>query len=679
MKHLGKVLILLLVFVSAFLLSTFPLVFHLGEHFAETTDKSFYSYLYWHNYSAIKNLSFLNHSLYFNTNQIFPWPSTLLYSDFMLLGGLVFVPIYTVTKNLIIATNSTAIAFFGLNFLSSFATFKYFTKRYSAAMVGAIVYTFNPLTLAHEGGHAQLMMRFGLPPLFLFTYLYLRKPTLRTAFYAAMFFWLNSFTNIYFFLTGILMVGGLVVIKLIECRAQLFQHVFSWLKYVWITLPFLILIWFYYQPYWAFFQKENASRQLSENISFSAQPIDFITPNQYSVLYRGLYDYLSKFRPEVESRSGLSEHTLWVGLVPLALSIIGAYRLRKSHRQLYEVCLFIVAVAAILSLGPYFVSFANHNSGIRLPYYYLYKYFGAMRSLRVPSRLMFMSYVPLGILTSAGFAYLGKLKSRKNLISAVLLLFLSLELIQNYPIKNQQSIYKQALNLSAQQKLGFLKNQATVHLPTYLSTSNMSSYSTWMILTNEKSFNGYSGYFPPDWIWLGKRWDAHFERQSLVEMNSLGYNYLIIHKDKLARNVNKQIKTVAETNQLKMKLKTPRLVIYNLKSNSSLNRRCSNKLHPQIKVNGLFNGKRAWVEIYNRHDCYLVNSGAKRYFRLEIVSKSTTKRVLSSGYIAVPMLLHPESTMRTSVVLNHRVTDVANEPLFPISYRVVSIAEDKII
>ena len=652
LRKIGSVFSIFILGFIAISIITWPLVTQLSTHLNEQSDLVFYHYLLSSNWQSILNLEIFDWSSYLQGKQFFPWPLTKVYSDLMLLPMLVYGPIVWATQNPVLALNLTGFIFLCLNLVSMYLVAQGFLKNRWAAWLAGLIYAFNTPQLAHYiGGHWQLTMRFFLPPLLWFGYSFITKPSYKQALWLMVFFVLNSLTNVYFLAYGIVLISVIVLIFLYQNRAKWRSYLLVRLSYFWVFLPSLGFLYAYYWPWQRFFKFEGVTRNLIEVVSFSARTIDYVTPDVHSWLYYWWYAFLLRWRSVEAVKAGLVENSLWLQIVPILFLISGLVYLRKYWRQVGWIA-YLLIIALVLGFGPYW---QNNFTGLPLPYLWLYKYVFFIQSMRVPARFIFLALVPFSLV--AGYGVLWWQKKTRGRLWLIILIASLLIIAENrtlgFAAVGKKSLYPVVQKLVKKGDLGFLNDQPTVHLPIWVSAkTDYFTYLSWISATQEKSFNGYSGYYPGDWTSIQKELDKQFTDKELMILKTLGYRYLIVHWDYFGPSQKELRKTQLKQIDQSLVWQKQNISIYDLKKVAAPLRICSD-----LKLKVIFNKK--WqtttgimgdINIQNLRNCYL-NLSNRSFAKYHLLISNSFRQEQISQEIRLPMMLRPKEIISLPVNL----------------------------
>lgn len=632
---------------------TWPFVIKISTYFPEG-DHSLSASILWYNQKSILNGIIFKPAQYFQGYQMYPLPNTITYTDHFFIPSLIFSPIYWASNNLILSTNLFILMTFILTFMSCYFCLNYLIKNSAASIIGAIVFTFNPLTYSHFAvGHLHLINKYFLPPLFLYFYLFLKKPAKLNSFLVGLFYNLNFLSSS---TLGIYSTITLIIIFLIYSVMKIFSkkwgEILNLSKNVLLVLVFFPFLLYFYLPYLGLPLKEKVNRELSENIYYSAEISDWLFSTADNFLYGNFVKLNEKNRWPVNTFGQFytyQERTMFFNLVPFALLFLGIYHLtKKSHLKkpfnqnsaLIFFNLFLLLFSAVLTLGPVIKLGSNYVRNLPLPFYPLYQLIPIMHAGRVPSRFQFIFYLPLAFFVSYGALFILNRIPKKQIMVFLLLSFLLF--LENFNV-NDYSLQSDILNSFnkeiSQQELLFLRNNHTLHLPISKSLAKETEYTIWAVQTGEITFNGYSGFFPEDYLKFKRSLWQDVDEAALKKIYALGIDYLVIHKNLMG---NKDLKKISALNldTSAKKLDNKMLLVLDLKKFNFNIAYCSFpddfKFNFETNVNPA-NGKNEQVLIMeNVNDCFL-SPKISRYQKILYGDSSNRSNV----HIKLPILINP--------------------------------------
>ncbi len=662
------------------ILLTWPFVLRLSTFYKDAGDYPLNGWILWYNQLALTTGRVFHHQAYFNSTQFYSLPYSLAYSEHLFIPSLLFDPLYWLTHHLILSVNLFGLITFSLTFLSSYYTLNYFMKNSLSSILGAMVFTFNPLVFSHFPDHLQLMNRYFIPPLFLLAYLFFKEPRWKSGLLFFLFFTLNALSVIYFQLMCVLLLPlfflPFLAVHLANRNWKYFIHLF---QHSLIGLLFLPLLLYFNLPYLEFSTREQAIRDLDYNRILSARGIDWVSPPADSLVYqrfsKSLYDW------KVSGEHLDVDHTLFLNMTPFVLFLLGIVwwiswmKKRKPGDWNVETALFffsnigILLGALVFSFGPYFLGWNNDYGTFRLPFYSLYKLTSLLDGFRAPTRFQFIFYIPFSIFVACGAQQLLKnSKVRASLLFSCLFLFV---LLENIHPRNYQETASMFESVKAKQTdFHFLKDKFTLHLPSYagylltihdvrtpsdftkVAFLKESTYLTWQTLTEERTLNGYSGYVPDDLATFLGSLNEHLDERAINELSLLGINYVVIHKKLFTESpFLKPFRASKTLLDLGRVFEDDETLILDLGKYSTELRRCSLGTDFSIDNPHLYavDGEPNYCDfvLKNHGDCYLPSQFQHRYLPLQLELGNQ----VYAAYLKLPLLIKPHQQMDARVFL----------------------------
>lgn len=611
-------------------LFTWPMILNLPVFYSDQSDYTLVGWILWYNQHSFITGRIFSQIDYFNAFQFYPWPYALAFSEHFFIPALIFSPIYWISEQLVLSVNLYTFSTFILTFITSFYVFKKFLKSVGAALIAGLIFTFNPVTAAHFPGHTHLLGKFFLPIIFLTAVNYFTNPTLKKACLLSGAFTLNALTSINFF---IISVPSLILTAIPFVLTNIFNKNYVYFKQLFLSslgllvcLPFLA---YFLLPYQNFSHFENAQRGVDESIFFSAQPIDWLLPFPESLLYKNLVTFYDETRvgfPKIN----YSEHTLGLNIIPLLLFFIGALSIQK--RKIITSDPLIIALFCV-AIGTLLLTFGPMWGDIKLPYYYFNELTGLLNGIRVPTRFQFFFYIPFSILAGLGYLAIQKhLKAKSLVLIFVLFSLITLENINIWQfMSDTSSLTLNNPTMNEYRELKFLQDSTTIHLPAYSPDfEKQIYYLSLATIHKEKLVNGYSGYFPPEWVQLISQINTQLDINLVKKLSALKVKYLIFHKDRLEESELSE--RISQDEELKKTViyNTPHYLIIDTSLLDFKFRKCSLAKDIDLKLNslsqshGIISTYFYQMQLTNKADCYFTNILNDRYqkFNLFVNGKS---------------------------------------------------------
>jgi len=696
-KKIIFILSLGVLFTAAF---TWPFVSKIASYYSDSGDYPLTGWMLWYNFQHLKNLSIFSAGQYFNASQFSLLPNSLTYSEHLFIPSLFFSPLFALTKNLVLSVNVFSFSTFVLSFVTSFYLIYYFTKSRKSSVVGALIYTFNPLTFSHFPDHLHLVCKFFLPLVFLFAYRFLEKPKLKSSFLFFLFFTLNALSVINFgIISAISLLIFVVPFLAVAVINKNYNYLMNLLKYSLVALIFSPMLLYFYLPYYQTSRSEGLARTLEENVAYSARLNDWIAPTPENIFYKKLFLSLEKIRAPREQGGSFnySEHTLFLNVLPFLLFLVGLYTFYMSYlKKRYSLpvflsTLFLLLSAFILTFGPFFLGWDKLSGNIKLPFYYIYKIFPLMDGIRTPTRFQFIFYIPFSIIAALGVSQIlkkissifraSKLRllakstlnyllfpkkpSQKTIVrwviylkevglTLIVIVFILVLFAENY-LKRDYLNTSTILSNVESSKLEFLKDKLTIHYPSHLDRNfpDEAGYLNWATVTKEKLVNGYSGYYPPDFYYFMLDFNkSNLSDTSIKKLKSLGVEYLVIHEELLSSKENEFVKNNLKSTESATVLKQENESIINLEQINPPVTVCNTKdslgfsfVSPLIIQFGkpIFSIAR----LENRNSCFYVTPKEQRYLK---VHYRVGKRE-GDSFLILPILIEPQRASAVSTLL----------------------------
>lgn len=554
-KHF-VIIILSLILTAIF---TWPFISKLNTFFYDNGEYQLSTSIMAYNASSILSGKVFNREDYFNGFQLYPQPYTLAYSDLRLLPSVIFMPIFTFLKTLIpqvqayvFSVNLVTLLAFVLSFIASFYAINYLVKNSLAALVGAVIYTFNPITFSKMPEHFEYLNKYLLPLVFLFAFKLLKTPTLKNSLVFFLVLTLNSFSTIYYQIYTFILLPFFALPFLITNFFKKDKKYF--LKLIFSSLIFIIFVpifVYFNSPYLEFSKKENATRSVLENSFFSARLIDYISTPPNNWVYNSFVKSIEEFRAPKGNNGEFNylEHSLFLNIIPLVLFCFFLWYFFKnqSFKKLDKFVFLsfgvLLVVSFVLTLGPFFQGWNSNDSQVKSPFYFLYQNLPLLKGVRVPTRAQFLFYVPFSLFISLGLnCLLSKVSTRSKKLPYFLVIIILLGLfVENFtpsPIGRSYNSTSDMLtaidNINTEGKsLNFLKDKVTLHLPTLVEDPGRTGgYLSWVAITGEKMVNGNWGSFPVfSQVQLLVGMDKKMDENALKGLKALGVDFIILHKD----------------------------------------------------------------------------------------------------------------------------------------------------
>lgn len=595
-----KKLIALGLFGVLTLLLTYPQILHMATGVRDLGDPLLNTWILSWNIHKLSHLDFRN---YFDTNIFFPNKHTLAYSEHLFSQSLFALPFWLISKNPVLAYNIVFLLAFLTSGWGMYLLARYLVKNEFAALVAGIIYAYSPFMFAHLS-HIQVATAAGIPLAFLFLHRFFEKGRTRdmlcfAGFYVFQFL-ANGYYGLYLSFFAGLFIAVLTVAKKKYKDGRFWLNFGLFIALATIAVGPFLSQYLVARHEMGFSRVIGPSASLqsflttaSINRLYGKITRTFMRPE--GELFPGLvalalavFGFLQmvkiKKMAREESRpakvisvlngivSGLiflcsivivvmmvkggreihlgpgfriKVHNLINPLFILALLFILRWRFTKRHGMrkrrifLWQGGLLWI-YAAIFGLAFIF------TFGSLGPYVWLHKYVPGFDGLRVPTRFHIFVMFSLAIFAAFGVRRLFasgpsplKLLGMGAIVLLILLEYASMPVpVKTIEVKNQiPEVYRW---LAAQKE-----DISLIELPLPFSDIPLALQECprvyYSIYHWKNMVNGYSGYFPPVYDELCRRWTTMSMSQNFADLKTLGVSHVIFHTENYKKKQIRQI------------------------------------------------------------------------------------------------------------------------------------------
>jgi hypothetical protein len=290
-------------------------------------------------------------------------------------------------------------------------------------------------------------------------------------------------------------------------------------------------------------------RDINEVDLFSADIRDFAISSEQNWIWGNA---TAGLRKTTVKRGGPTERTLFPGMMPLVLGIIGAVMLfmRGKDNERFYVRYYVAlgAFGVVMCLGTTLNIF-GHSYNIPMPYDLFFYVFPGFKVMRVPARFIILVILALAVLsgfcvravltwvTARRSAALGALVALA-IIALVVLDLMSVALpMHEVPLKQDfPKVYKwlaqqkgdvpvAELPLANYRRRTF--EAGLQYEPTWLEREPMRTY--YSTLHWKKMLNGYSGFIPSSYYEAVATTAGFPSVESIAWLKATGIKYVIVH------------------------------------------------------------------------------------------------------------------------------------------------------
>lgn len=441
----------------------------------------------------------------FDANIFYPAPRTLAYSDATMLQGVLGAPLFWAGVSPVFIYNAMLFAGFAASGLALFLLMRHLSGSTEASLVAAAIFTVLPYRTEHFM-HLEMQWAVFVPLTLWAMHRAVEGGSLRYGAAAGVFVWLQVLACVYYgvFLAMWLafFAPALVVLTASATfRTRIAAVALAAGVALVLIVPFAI-------PYMAAAQ-DIGFRPDFEISRYSATPVNYLASPAVNRVWGWTAD-----------RFGSTELRLFPGLMAALLS--GASVLRRPRRPV--VLYFIVALVAI---G---FSFGTNNPA----YAFLIEHVGVLRGFRSMSRFAALTGCAVAVLAGFGMQAMlertGWRQRRRTLVTAVVIALIAVE-AANHPLPLQQGSPREVPDLY--RVLRSAPPGAVIEMPVPRLGALPGfdpAYQTWALWHWKPLVNGYSGYYPRDYINTIIRMEIFPEDASINRLRAHGVRYVIVHR-----------------------------------------------------------------------------------------------------------------------------------------------------
>lgn len=430
---------LIIIILSASL--TYHFIFLSLNDVLNQSDTHTAMYLSWYVYDSFSKGNIFNLADFYKTNQFYPFSFNLAQDEFALFPSLaLYAPVMFFTNNHLLAIKLLILASFILTFIFTYYSIKIIVINKGISIIGSFIYTFSPPAISRFfSGHLEYLYKFFIPITILSFIVFIRQPNLKRSITFFIFFGLNILSNLQLSLFLSILLSFYFIIHFIFEYSKFknaIQYIVNIIKLSFFGLLLLTPIIYLYSPYLLFSNLERYKVPFNVAAENSSHFIDLLMGIPQNIIFGKLYSWQYSFRTPREINGGfnITEHSYFIGLIPIILVIFFIVRLKifwkLNKNNIY--LLFTAFLGLILSLGPYYP-----NTNFKLPYYYLSKYIPFLGISRTPGRINTLVILILSYIAIISLNYINNIIDRKYRKYFIIIIFILTFLeFQNFPNKN---------------------------------------------------------------------------------------------------------------------------------------------------------------------------------------------------------------------------------------------------
>jgi hypothetical protein len=438
----------------------------------------------------------------FNAPIFYPHDRTLAFSDAVLLPAVLAAPLRYAGVAPVLVYNLVLATAFVTSGLALFVLVRWLTGRWDAALLSATIYTLAPYRLDHFN-HLEMQVAAFMPLGLWFWHRAVDRQSAASAaaaIGAGVLQWLSS---IYY---GLLFAPYVLVLATIEW-AIVPAHRRAWLAGAMAAagLVGVIVIGLYSLPYLA--SRQRTGDRLPEDVAgFSTTPFSYFAVHPRNAVYGA-----------VLPTEGNTETRQFPGLLALALGAIGAAATPWSRRKWAYLAAGVTAFD--LSLG---------TNGLLIPL--LRELAVPYRGLRAPARAGILVLLTISVFAGWGAAVVLS-RMRTVRASRMALAIMLIVLVVEY--RTPPDLWA-APESGKEQHLGLTRGAVAIELPMPLPERIEENVDPWYMVSRIGAWpslvNGYSGYYPDDYVILLDRIRLFPDDRALREIARVGVTVLAVHQ-----------------------------------------------------------------------------------------------------------------------------------------------------
>jgi hypothetical protein len=337
----------------------------------------------------------------------YPAQDSLVYSEQSVATALLSLPAWLTTKNPIFLYNFVLLLSFLLSALTAYLLLREVTGNRAAAFVGGMVYAFVPYRLARFD-HLHVLLGFWMPLLLLYLWRFAHTRAWKDALKFGAVLFLQLMTGIHVGAMALItLFVAFAVVLLAVPRARL--SLSFWGKGASIVLLAGVAVGVLLWPYARVYRDQPEHRRSIQEIQmFSGGFKALVTAHWRSRLWGPILG-----APTEGTFYG--EKTLFLGLLPIVLSVLGVVRARtRPLKRSFErfdpwpvIFLMLTLTGWALAVGPRIhVLGLGGKSGVPSLYGLLLKIVPGLDSIRVPGRFILIASLGLAGLSAYGVLFL---------------------------------------------------------------------------------------------------------------------------------------------------------------------------------------------------------------------------------------------------------------------------------
>ncbi len=459
-------------------------------------------------------ISWVNHALMtqpldlFAANAFYPSAGSLSFSEHAFGLAVLVFPWSWFSANPVVPYNLLFLLTYFASAAGMYALCWYYTRSRAASFIGGLIFGFC-FFRAHHFGHLTLIANQWFPFLILiFHKLRERFAWWPAALWVALFV-LQCLTNWYNAAFITLILTWIMAADFIRQRWNL--RAFGRFALCGVLAAVLIL------PFYIPYSRHPAPDDYSENEIFSADLMTYFDPPFNTMLGRYL---------ENSDRWIWGEKSIFIGFLPFLMAIAGI--LAGRGRCLIWTYCSLGAIALVLSLGP-----TGLNLGGWMPIAHLYDLLPPIGKLRATARFSVIVVFCVAVLAAL---FLSRIRHAKWWLPPVTLIVL----LEFYPVgfdwnpATVAAFEPRPVDIWLREQNTPESGKVVLELPDYSGTDLWFRESAYMLYSTQhwmKLVNGYTRYYPADYLERFRLYSRFPAEEAIEAMKSIGVDYVVVHSE----------------------------------------------------------------------------------------------------------------------------------------------------
>ncbi len=523
--------------ISAFILSIIflnSLIFNLNKPLALSHGDVFLVNFILNHYMTIFSTGDFSHLA--NLEMFFGFSNSLFFTDHHLIQALLVLPIFALTRNIILSSNILFALTLPLSFLSMFLLAFYLTKNRLSSILAGLIFVFNPFTVARFPDHLILYSLMWIPLIFLFFEKSLKVPNRTNILLFFLMLSCQLLSSLYYSAFLSLLLPIYLVIRIYQTKFDLkLLASKSLLLGLVIFIMVASLSAFFYQRTYTTYQ---INRDLNSSQTYSAWPSDLLFAGQENLIYGGLRQAIGNLWPQFVSPYLSLENNFFWGVIPLVLFILGFFIWPKSDQaKLGWLFLGLILLSLLMSFGPNIQ--ITDSVSVPGPYRLIHAINPLFGFIRAPARFGVFVFFFLALLIGLTWQkFSSKLSPKLAWIVGLTVLSLICVEYLNKPLEfteitvQTKDFYQQLAKQNQIKVIVDLPIGNERPGPLSRATYEDSHYLLLSLFHHKKLLNGYSGFIPAQYYARADKLTINFPTKAkLALLKSWGVDGIVLHLD----------------------------------------------------------------------------------------------------------------------------------------------------